>query len=99
LKRGHFEDLEQVMAFGWNRRSDADVSSLTAVSADDGILEWPHETREKLNAAKGVKGSIREKRLTLIAYLFELTYDLSIGKYDNVSESPGFESFGLRAAK
>jgi len=36
--------------------------------------------------------SEEEKRIEVIAYLFELAYDLAISYHDNVSESMGFES-------
>lgn len=34
-----------------------------------------------------------EKFHTILAYQFEIGYDLAIASGDNVSESPGFESF------
>ena len=36
--------------------------------------------------------SEEERRIEVIAYLFELAYDLAIFYHDNVSESMGFES-------
>ena len=38
-----------------------------------------------------VRGTEKDKRLTLIAYLFELVYDLMIAPGDNVSVNGGFE--------
>ena len=34
-----------------------------------------------------------EKFRAILAYQFELGYDLAIGSRNNVSKSPGFESF------
>jgi hypothetical protein len=34
----------------------------------------------------------KEKVLELVAYQFELVYDLSLSSTDNMSENPGFES-------
>ena len=33
--------------------------------------------------------------MQMIAYLFELGYDLALGRSHNVSQSPGFEGCGL----
>ena len=35
-----------------------------------------------------------QKYMTMVAYLFELRYDLALGA-ENVSKSPGFEACGL----
>jgi hypothetical protein len=37
-----------------------------------------------------------EKYMQMIAYLFELGYDLAVSPRRNVSKSPGFEGCGLR---
>ena len=41
-------------------------------------------------------GNMRNNQLDAVAYLWELCYDLVLEASDNVSQSPGFESFGLR---
>ena len=42
------------------------------------------------------KGDLSKLQLDAVAYLWELCYDLLLGKSDNVSTSPGFEALGLR---
>lgn len=45
---------------------------------------------------KKKKGDLKRHQLDAVAYLWELCYDLLLASNDNVSESPGFEAFGLR---
>lgn len=93
-RKGNFEDLRQVVAFGWRRDDTEAVESLVGRGEDD-IFLWPIETTNELEKSR-MSGSMYDKRLAMVAYLAELTYDLCIDPRENVSRSFGFEVFGLR---
>ena len=57
------------------------------------MFAWSKETLTKL---VNEEGSLGKRQLDAVAYLWELRYDLVLAASDNVSQSPGFESFGLR---
>ena len=46
------------------------------------------------NAVLG--GTMKEKKLSMIAFLIEIGYDLMLSNEHNVSTSPGFEGAGLK---
>ena len=94
-KQGVYEDLEHVIAVSYEPKGDA------AKKVD---LDWKSGGVMILNSddVQRVKSSMKSKPYTdiekfqlLLSYLFELAYDLAIAPGVNVSESPGFESFGL----
>ena len=71
------------------------VANFGKTYEDGGIFFFtPKENKKILNVNfKGHSGC--EKYLDMIAYLFELGYDISINPSKNDSDSPGFESGGL----
>ena len=75
-----------VFAIGFDRNN----ASLISDTSDSGIFEWDTATL-KFVKEWNVRGIEKDKRLTLIAYLFELVYDLMIAPGDNVSVNGGFE--------
>ena len=94
-KQGVYEDLEHVIAVSYDPKGDA---------AEKVDLDWKSGGIMILNSddVQRVKSSMKSKPYTdiekfqlLLSYLFELAYDLAIAPGVNVSESPGFESFGL----
>ena len=54
---------------------------------------WSDRTIKEVEA-KG--GCLKSHQLNVEAYLWELVYELLLSGHDDVSESPGFESLGLR---
>ncbi len=55
---------------------------------------WSKDAICELNK-KG--GHLQKLQLDAILYLWELSYDLTLAKSENVSVSSGFKSLGLRA--
>ena len=86
IRRGFFDQLQLFCALGFDRNNIARLVDTT----ESGIFEWDAAT---LNSIKDWKftGTETDKRLTLVAYLFELVYDLMIAPGDNVSMNGGFE--------
>ena len=89
--RGYFDDLAMYCGLGFDAK--ADLSSLLSSSMSTGVFIWSTEVMEELNK-KG--GNLQRLQLNALSYLWEICYDLVLAKCDNVSDSPGFESFGLR---
>ena len=61
--------------------------------SDSGLFVW---TDQAMSALTRVEEDLQKLQRDAVAYLWELCYDLLLANGDNVSESPGFEGFGLR---
>ena len=59
----------------------------------DSLFVWSKETITELNKKKD---DMQKLQLDAIAYLWEICYDVALARDDNVSQSPGFGSLGLR---
>ena len=90
--QGYFEDIEVYYGMGFDREED--VSPLCLVNSDKSLFVWSEKTLGKLRRKEGDQ---RNKRFIAISYLWELCDSLLLASSDNVSQSPGFESMGLRA--
>ena len=88
---GHFEYLKMYCAIAFDRKED--VASLCSEGESSSLLVW---SREALARSAKEDGNMRNRRVDAVAYLWELCYDLVLASSDNVPQSPGFESFGLR---
>ena len=55
----------------------------------------PKEEKERIRRTKFNGKSEDKKFMQMVAYLFELGYDLALSRIHNVSQSPGFEGCGL----
>ena len=90
-KQGSFENLVQVIAGGF------DPSTTSAKQADKdfregGIMILSSKDKQKIKEClKDVDSSIK-KFHTILAYQFELGYDLAISPDVNVSRNPGYET-------
>ena len=84
--------LRQYVGIGF-RKQDAEL--LTLDREHGGVLDWPDNIVELVNkSGLGPRDAILEdKKLEMVAYLFELVYDLMIAESENVSGNPGFETF------
>ena len=92
-KRGFFEDLLAVFAAGFDPNCDV-AKSVGEDVKDGGILFFSEHEKANITICK-LDGKMTdiEKFRSILAYQFELGYDLAIASRDNVSQSPGFESF------
>ena len=89
-REGYFDNLDMCCALAFDRKSD--VMPLLSDS-DDGLFVWSKESMDEL---KKRGGDLKTVQLDMVAYLWELCYDLLLANGENVSVSPGFEVFGLR---
>mmetsp|Transcript_9859 Transcript_9859/g.17267 ORF Transcript_9859/g.17267 Transcript_9859/m.17267 type:complete len:268 (+) Transcript_9859:1034-1837(+) len=90
-RKGYFDNLIMYCGMAYDKKGD--VSKLCSTNSESSLLVWSEEAMEEIRK-KG--GNPRKHQLDAVAYLWELCYDLSLAKDENVSVSPGFESFGLR---
>ena len=60
----------------------------------NGFMQWPKQIIEKLSKGGSTVGmDLVNAKLEMVAYFFELAYDLCLSPQDNVSQSPGFEKY------
>lgn len=97
-KQGLYEDLEHVIAAGFDPKGDA--AQLVHLDWDAGglMIFTTKEKQRVLSSMPKQPYTDIEKFQLLISYLFELAYDLAIRPGINVSESAGFESFLMAIA-
>ena len=95
-KLGYFEHLRQLVAAGFDPTTDL-AKCMDKDYKDGGLLMLSCDDKGRIESS--LKSSLKkeltkiEKYQEYIAYLFELGYDLAINPDNNVSRSPGFESF------
>jgi ribosomal protein L15 len=89
--KGYFDNLEMFCGMAFDVKQC--VTPLCSNGADDSVFIWSTLTIDEL---KKKEGNLQKYQLDALSYMWELCYDLVLGKSDNVSQSPGFESFGLR---
>ena len=63
--------------------------------AEGGTFLYSKEEKERIRRTNFNGKSEGKKIMQMIAYLFELGYDLALSRIHNVSQSPGFEGCGL----
>ena len=89
---GVFESLEMYCGL------EIDVNNSTVIDLickeDGGYLHWSKEIVRFLSKGGRLRGyRLKSEKVEMLSYLFELGYDLCLGKHDNVSSSPGFDKF------
>jgi len=90
-REGYFENLDMYCAMSFHSKSD--VTALCSHDLENSLFVWSGETMEEIKKKGGV---LQKHQLDAVSYLWELCYDLLLARSDNISVSPGFESFGLR---
>ena len=89
-----WEHLEQFVAAGFDPKSPL-IDKFSGGIEDGGLCLLTAAEKQKVQKL-GMKGRPNEEKfVALVAYLFELAYDLALDPRKNVSDSPGFEAFGL----
>ena len=63
--------------------------------SEGGLFLYSKEEKERIRRTNFNGKSEGKKFMQMIAYLFELGYDLALSRSHNVSQSPGFEGCGL----
>ena len=98
LKKCDFEDLRQFIGLGFDRH---DVAAVQSICGDE-MFDWKQGVLEEIRKRSSSSSpALKDKKLQMVLFLFELVYDLMLSSAGNISksisESPGFESAGLRA--
>jgi hypothetical protein len=87
-RRGWFENLQQCVALGFDRRQNGVISSLKEI-----VFLFDADSKVKVGRVNFAgTSSLADKQLHMVGYLCELAYDLGLGLLDNVSSNPGFET-------
>ena len=74
-----------------------EVGPLCSIGKEDSLFVWSDRVIAELKKRADQNGvSLQRMQLTAVAYLWEIYYDLMLAKSENVSDSPGAESLGLR---
>ena len=89
LRFGYFDDLVQYVAMGFSKENGVD----NITKEEGGVFVWSDRTIKMLEKTKMNGYSMESKKLVLVAYLFEIYYDLLIAPSMNVSKSAGLERF------
>ena len=81
--------MTHYVALGFSLRNGVE----NLVKETDGVFVWSERTLKTLKATKMGGATMKTKKVVLIAYLFEIYYDLLIATKNNVSRSFGLERF------
>jgi hypothetical protein len=84
-----WEDLDQYVGLGFDPKKDDAINSITA---EDGLFYWSPEVQQLTNDVQFAGCTEIQKRTHMVAYMFELFYDLLLSPEENLSSSPGFET-------
>ena len=91
-RRGHFESLIQVVAAGFDPKSEH-VENLDKHYKNGGVLILTKDEERLIKSSmKNLKCTAKVKFNHMLAYLMEMGYDLTLAPGDVVSANPGFES-------
>ena len=91
-KDGYFEYSQQFVAAGF----DSTAATTFAKDFDaGGLFLYSEEERKLISQTKFYGREGDAKYSEMVAYLFEIAYDIAISPRHNKSDSPGFEACGL----
>lgn len=93
-KDGLFEYLTPYIGASFSRDAATPVAFSTDYG-DGGIFFYTEEEKGRVSRANFSGKNGEQKFKQMVAYLFELGYDLALSFRHNVSKSPGFEGCGL----
>lgn len=87
-REGSFQDLNQYCGLSFDPEVVEQI-----INMDDGLLQWSHAIRDWIEEhCKKRDMTQKEIQLMLVAYLFELAYELCIGVLDSKLQLGGFEA-------
>ena len=96
-RKGSFEDLVFYSAMACD---DKNTGQICAVEEEDCLFFWSKDFVEFLaKKAQTRETTLERVQLSAVAYLWEICYDVMLSHSENISDSPGFEGFGLRMRK
>ena len=85
-----YEDLMVFIAASFNPVT-VSTDDLSKDYTDGGLFIYTKEEKEWIGSLSFSGRTLEQKYMQMVAYLFELGYDLAIGRTNNISDSPGFE--------
>ena len=93
---GYYEDLVVAIAVAFDGGSE-ELANRFAKNYDDegGIFFYTADEKKSVLGTKFPGKDGNRKFMDMVAYLFELGYDLALSRSNNVSKSPGFEACGM----
>ena len=89
----YFEELVLYCCIGFDRSQM--LSGLIETDEGKGIFSWDKTVVDCLTGSTKLGDIMRDKQLCMVAYLFELGYDLMISLERNLSRMPGSEAAGI----
>ena len=92
---GNFKDLVAMIAVGFDGSDDGLATLFSKDYHNDGIFFYTQDELASVRRTNFRGKDSNKKFMEMIAYLFELGYDLALARLHNVSDSPGFEGCGL----
>ena len=89
---GVFESLTMYCGIGFEMGNSNSTDKICQEKG--GYLHWSKEILDYLSKKRSLNAAqLKTVKVEMVSYLFELCYDLCLGKQDNISSSPGFEKF------
>lgn len=82
LAKGSRQDLSQYYGLSFDGKDSAKITH-----AENDLLKWDVLMMEWVHRTSKDKRKVEHTPLSMVAYLIELAYELSIGSDDNISES------------
>jgi hypothetical protein len=93
--KGYFENLGLYCGIGFDRSQARTVAGLVETEKGKGIFSWDKTVMDSLVGSTRLGETMIDRQLCMVAYFFELGYDLMLSPKLNLSRMPGFEVAGL----
>ena len=92
-KKGYFDNLEQFVAIGFDVGNEKLNKWITNELDKGGIFSFNQNEKNKIDLLRiNGRATAVLKKIDVISYQIELSYNLAISQCDNVSQNPGSES-------
>lgn len=91
---GLFEYLDQFIGCAFSPANEL-ISNFDKDYEEGGLLFYTDEEKTLICKVNFKSRLDKEKTSEMVAYLFEIAYDVAMCPMNNVSQSPGFEGCGL----
>ena len=92
FRKGHFENLQQLVACGFNPSSPGIFDLLSTDVSAGGVMFFDEREQELVEKVNFKGRNSKEKFGEMAAYHFELLFGLCLAPSKNVSQNPGFET-------
>ena len=92
FRKGRIENLQQLMAYGFNPFSPGVLDLLTTDVSAGGVMFFDEREKELVERVNFKGRNSKQKIGQIAAYHFELLFDLCLAASKNVSQNPDFET-------